>query len=182
MTLPDAPSQTPSGWDGILDPGETIRWQGRPDSGIHLRGRDYAVMAFGLLFGGFALVWMALVWSVGGSFWMFGLLHFAVGVAIVLWPLLGRPYLRRHTWYTLTNQRAFIAANVPLRGKTLKSYPISKDSPLTLEAGTLGSVFFAIERQQKSKSGYRDVRIGFEYIADAREIFGLFRDIQRGAA
>lgn len=170
----------PSGWDGLLDPGEVILWQGRPDGGIHLRIGDYFMMVFGLFLGGFALMWMVLASLAGGLFWMFGLIHFGVGAAILVWPVLGRPYMRRRTWYTLTDQRAFVASDVPVRGKTLKTYPITKNTPLTLQSGNPGSVFFATERR-RTKNGSREMRVGFEHIADAHEVHGLLRDIQRGA-
>ncbi|WP_323769434.1 aspartate carbamoyltransferase catalytic subunit [Antarctobacter sp.] len=181
MTRPVNETPAQSGWDGLLDPGEEILWQGRPDDAIRLRVGDYIMIGFGIVFGGFALVWMALASLAGGFLWMFGLLHFSVGAGVMLWPLLGRPYIRRHTWYTLTGKRAFIATDVPVRGKTLKSYPISADSPLTLKDGDPGSVLFAYEKH-RTKNGYRETHVGFEYITDAREVYGLLRDIQRGAA
>ena len=94
-------------WDGILDPGEKILWQGRPGTRIALTSQDYAIMGVGGVFTGFALYWMAAPFRQGDRFWMFGLLHFSVGLGIALWPLTGAPFIRSRSWYTLTDRRAF---------------------------------------------------------------------------
>lgn len=181
MAVPGKNTPPSYGWDGLLDPGEKILWQGQPDSGIRLRVGDYIMIVFGLFFGGFALFWMVLASAAGGGFWAFGLLHFAVGAGITLWPIFGRPYVRHRTWYTLTNKRAFIASKTPFQGKTLNSYPITAGTSLTLEQGPPGSIFFATERR-RVKNGTREVRVGFEHIENARDVFGKFRTIQRGEA
>ena len=177
MNMQDRAPQ--SGWEGLLDPGETILWQGRPGARIRLGIGDIVLMVFGTFFAGFALVWMALVSGVGGLFWVFGMIHFMVGLGIICWPLLGRPYLRRHTWYTLTDARAFIATELPLKGKQLKSYAITPDNQLTLEDGPPGSVIFASEWRRGKKGSY-ETRIGFHDIDEARKVYGLMRGIQRG--
>ncbi len=45
----------PTGWEAILDEGETVIWQGRPNAGLVFRVRDVATFLFGLVFAGFAL-------------------------------------------------------------------------------------------------------------------------------
>ena len=62
----------PAGWEGILDTGETILWQGRPDGKIVLRPANTATFVFGLAFAGFALFWMIMASTAGGFFWAFG--------------------------------------------------------------------------------------------------------------
>lgn len=167
-----------AGWAGLLDPGEAILWQGRPGTAIRLGIGDIALMVFGTFFAGFALFWMVMASMAGGLFWVFGSIHFMVGLGIICWPLLGRPYLRRHTWYTLTDTRAFIATELPLKGKQLKSYPITSDSHLTLDDGRPGSVIFASE-WRRGKRGSYETRIGFMQIDEARKVYGLMRGIQR---
>lgn len=179
--LPTPPQTPPPGWEGLLDPKERILWQGRPDPVVRIGFGDIGLMVFGTFFAGFALFWMVMASQAGGIFWMFGSLHFAVGMAIILWPVLGRPYLRRHTWYTLTDKRAFIATDVPLRGRRLKSYPITEDTPLTIEDRQPGAIFFASE-WRRGKNGSHETRIGFHNIQDARAVYALMRRIQRGEA
>ncbi|UXX81614.1 aspartate carbamoyltransferase catalytic subunit [Roseovarius pelagicus] len=168
------------GWAGILDPGETILWQDRPDSGFTLRPSQIGITLFGMAFAGFALFWMVMASQAGGGFWMFGLIHFSVGVGIIASALMWGPYRRRHTWYTLTDRRAFIATHLPVVGRRLKSYPITEDSVLDFQSGDLSTIIFHDERK-RGKNGYYTVKIGFERIRDGEKVYRLMRDAQERA-
>lgn len=167
----------PQGWDGILDPGEKILWQGRPDAGFHLHFAHLFFALFGAAFSGFALFWMILAYRKGDYFWTFGLLHFAIGLVIILAGPLGGPFLRRHTWYTLTNRRGFIATDLPLAGRKLKSYPIRPDTPVIFEDGAFSTVLFAVEKSY-TKNGVTTRSVGFHRIPDGRDVLALIRQIQ----
>lgn len=167
-------------WDGILDDGETILWQGRPDGAITLRPANIFTLLFGCVFAGFALFWMAGVFQAGGSFWAFGLIHFSVGVGIIVQALFWDAFRRRRSWYTLTSRRAFIATDLPLMGRRLKSYPITAETTLELIDKTPPSVHFAT-RTKRTKNGSREIPVGFERIADGREVYRQMRDIQTQA-
>lgn len=164
------------GWDGILDEGEVILWQGGPDGRIVFSSANMVSLVFGLFFSGFAMFWMMMARQAGGFFWMFGLLHFSVGLAIALGPIIGGAYLRRHTWYTLTNRRTFVATNTPIQGKTLKSYPINMDTVLEYDAGSPSTIWFTYAPGRDGK-GRR--RVGFERIDDGATVYRLMRDVQR---
>lgn len=172
----------PPGWEGILFPGEEILWQGRPDGVFKLSGMGLFQAIFGIAFAGFALLWMVLAASGPGGFWMFGLIHFSVGLGLsfhgTFWPT----FLRRHTWYTLTDQRAFIATNLPIRGRKLDAYPIDAETDLRMQYSDIPSVWFAhrLVKRQKRR-GYNKVDIGFEQIHDAREVMDMMMEIQRKA-
>ncbi|MGY3437856.1 MULTISPECIES: aspartate carbamoyltransferase catalytic subunit [unclassified Marinovum] len=174
-----ASSDPTSGWDGLLNPGETITWQGRPDPAFALTGGMIVQGVFGLFFAGFAVVWMVLAAGGPSGFWMFGLLHFSVGLGIGAHGLVWPTYRRRHTWYTLTTERAFIATDLPIKGRTLKSHPITADTVLRLEDGTPGSIWFAKEHR-RTKNGSRSVDIGFERIDNPRSVLRQMTEIQRG--
>lgn len=170
----------PPQWRGILDPGETIVWQGRPDQAFSVDAGDIFPALFALFFSGFAVFWMVMASAHGGSFWMFGLIHFSVGIAIFVRSLLGPTWRRQFTWYTLTDRRAFIATDLPLQGKELRSYPITPDSPIRLQGGRLPTVHFARERHVGDKGRHYTVDIGFERIADGDKVMALLREAQRG--
>ncbi len=170
----------PAGWEGILDEDETILWQGRPDTAVTWKWVHLFTGLFGLAFAGFAVFWMFLASSAGGQFWMFGLIHFFVGLAIGIGPPFASAWRRRHTWYTLTDRRAFIASDLPLRGRRLKSYPVDEDTPLDYQPGDPATVYFAHE-MRRTKNGSRRHDIGFERIADGEDVYRLMRDIQRRA-
>ena len=167
-----------SGWEKIFEKDEVIRWQGRPDDRIHFGKRHWPTMVFGFIFAGFALFWMIAASAAGGIFWMFGLIHFSIGLLLAFAPILWEPYRRRNTWYTLTNKHAFIATDLPLFGRKLKSYPITGDMPLELEQEEIPSVYFASEWKRSKNGSYRR-KIGFERIRDGLTVYGLLRDIQR---
>ncbi|PHQ99199.1 MAG: aspartate carbamoyltransferase catalytic subunit [Marinosulfonomonas sp.] len=175
----------PSGWEGILDEGEDIRWQGRPDGGVAWKLSNIPAVLFGLAFSGFALFWMVMAASAGGGMWMFGMIHFAAGIGIGIGPVFWSAYRRRNTWYTLTNKRALIATNLPMRGRKLKSYPITKETPLEFSTGDPASITCATERR-RSKNGSYEVKIGFERIADGKQVYAqvyaMSREIQKEAA
>jgi hypothetical protein len=170
----------PAGWEGILDPGERILWQGRPDGRIVIRGVEWILVAFGAVFAGIALAYMIGMAEAGGP-WPFGLIHFAAGVAVAAGPPLWSAYRRRRTWYTLTDRRAFIATDTRFTGRTLRSWPIRPDTPLMLEDGNPPSLWFGSE-PIRTKRGMSRAPIGFERIADAPAVMALMRGIQRQAA
>lgn len=176
-----------TGWSGLLDRGENILWQGRPSGRVHLGLANIPLMLFGLFFAGFALFWMKMASGAGGNFWMFGLIHFTVGVAIVLFPLLGQPMLRRRSFYTLTNRRAFIGTDLPLTGRRLRSWVISPQTMLELieYPDGLGTVNFALAPstatyRRRRRAGGRS--IGFQRIGDASRVYAMMSKIQKDAA
>ena len=165
-------------WQGILDQGESILWQGRPDGSVTLTIANVATSLFGMAFAGFALFWMIMASQAGGFFWMFGLLHFSVGVGLVAGPMVWSAYRRRNTWYTLTDRRAFIASELPIKGKTLDSFPITEDTILSLKDGPPDSVYFAT-RTRRTKNGSRQVQIGFERIENGTDVYRMMRNVQK---
>jgi hypothetical protein len=173
------PITTDTSWDGILDVRERIIWQGRPDAAISLRLQNYMLAGFGFVFAGFALFWMIVAAGDGGFLWMFGLIHFAVGVGIIFGAIYKSSYVRKRTWYTLTNKRAFIATVLPIRGKRLKSYPVTPETQLDFHDETPASIYFSEDTRRK-KNGTYTVNIGFERIGDGREVYKKLRKIQGG--
>ncbi|WP_375174829.1 aspartate carbamoyltransferase catalytic subunit [Pseudooceanicola sp.] len=176
-------THTGEGWDGILMPSETILWQGRPDPSFQFGVAQAGAAAFGLLFAGFAAVWMLLASTAGGYFWTFGLIHFSVGVGLAFGAFLYPPWRRRHTWYTLTNRRAFIATDLPMAGRKLKSWPIHGDTEITYHDGAQATIHFANDFRQ-TKNGTRKIPIGFERITEGDEVHRLMcqvRDERRAA-
>ncbi|MDR5653372.1 aspartate carbamoyltransferase catalytic subunit [Ruixingdingia sedimenti] len=161
---------TATGWEGILEEGEVILWQGRPDGRFRLHRADAVAGLFGLFFSGFAV------------FWMFGLIHFSAGIGLMAARPVGSWWRRRHSFYSLSNRRAFIASNTPFRGRALRFWDIRPDSVLDLIGSAPQTVLFATEAKRGAKGTETTTRIGFEGIHDGRRVIGLMRDIQRGAA
>lgn len=159
--MTESAAQVPAGWEDILSPGETILWQGRPDSRIAwgdllgMRSLQGAALA------AFAVVWMLQASRVtgvmsqvrvrpdqaeplgglGGYFSYFGLIFLAVGLYTMAGRLVWDAMKRRRTWYTLTDRAAYIATD--LLGRKLDRHELRPDQPLELEDGEPGAVWFA---------------------------------------
>ncbi len=172
-----ATGQLPDGWEGLLDKDERIIWQGRPGGGFEFRIGNAVGAVFGLFFAGFALFWMIMASMAGGFFWMFGLLHFFVGLGIAFGSVFWGAWKRRHSWYTLTDRRAFIATDIPFKGRSLKSYPITAATTLDFVSDDPASIMFARE-MRRGRNGSYEAQVGFERIADAPEVYRMMREIQ----
>ena len=166
----------PDGWEGILDPGERILWQGGPvprPAAPTRTGRN-RVMPFAVI--AFSIFWMIQAMQAGGVLWLFGLLFLYTGVR----ELRRRPNRTQDvlsgTFYTLTDRRAFIATDIGGR-RDLKSYPIGKDTVVELVDGVPGSVYFSTAA---AVDGFHAPgrKIGFELVEDARSVYARIREIQ----
>ena len=168
---PQTEAEPPAAWQGILDPRERIVWQGRPDQGFSRRGREHpAPPLFALFFAGFAVFWMSMAARSGGPFWMFGLIHFSVG--------LGRCSGRRcsapradvaRTWYTLTDRRAFIATDLAFKGRDAQELPDHARHRDQTTGRTAAPRSISPGRRRRGNKGRsHTVPIGFERIVDGR--------------
>ncbi|MCO6384216.1 aspartate carbamoyltransferase catalytic subunit [Oceanicola sp. 502str15] len=178
--------KAPPGWAGLLDDDEEILWQGRASGAITFRGRDIFQSLFGLFFAGFAIFWISMASSMGPPrnapaifhfFPLFGLPFLAIGLHLAFGKYFWDAYVRRHTNYTLTNQRGFIATEV-FGNRKLKSYPLTDN--LVLEQSARGdTLWFASENfTRRNKNGLKRTytrRIGFELIEDGAQVMGLAR-------
>lgn len=166
------------GWDGILFPSETILWQGQPDPTIRRSDLNPREMLFGAFFSGFALFWMAMAAQGGGVMALFGLPFVAIGLRM----LGGAPYgayVRRRTWYTLTNQRAFIARDLPWKRRSLDSFPLTGATVFDYDdAEDLPTIWFTSGYRADATGRVRGKQ-GFERLTDARGVYAQMRDVQR---
>lgn len=182
--LPPPPPATPvpAGWEGLLETGETVLWQGQPDGRIAFRAAHVLPLIFGLAFSGFALFWMIMASMAGGFFWMFGLIHFTVGIGVMAGGPIGGAWKRRRSFYTLTSRRAFIASTSYFGQKSLKSYPITRSTVLDFEEdGALSTIIFHREPWRNSKGHSGTTAIGFERIPEGRKVLTLMRQVQSEA-
>ncbi len=167
------------GWDTILFPGERVIWQGQPDSRIQWRGPGLPFAFFGLAFAGFALFWMVNAFVAGG-FWIFGLFQFFTGVLVALAPLLLGPFIARRTWYSLSSRRAFFASDMPFSGKTLLALDLRPSLSVEFDGQSPGTISFHA-RAEPIVGNQFDSAPAFALIPDARKVYGLIRDIQKGS-
>lgn len=86
---------------------------------------------------------------------------------------------QRHSWSTLTDRKAFVATALPPSGRRLKSWPITRDTVLGIDAKTPKTIVFARE-EVDSGGGVRHTDIGFERVADDQTVHRLIRGSQKG--
>lgn len=186
-----------SGWEGILEPGETVLWQGQPMGDILWRDMISDRLPIGIIFTLFSLAWIGVAFSIvagiEGAFFMAllfplaGLPFLAIGLYMLVGHLWWDAMVRRSTWYTLTDRRAFIATDIFARRK-LQSYPITDMAALELLDGSPGDVIFGTVTHSRrrpvtgpNKSRNRLVTgtrtpIGFRRIPEPRKVWRMIRD------
>ena len=177
---------TAPGWTSVLDSGETILWQGRPDARIAWRDILQIESLGGASFLVFALIWTAgasVATTENGEPVPRSLFLFMVPfVAIGLWLLVGRlawdALVRSRTHYLLTDRAAYIRGGLPLA--RFERFPIHPAMPLTLNDHQPGSVWFAQRTVYRiaPKGGFApsETQVGFRRIPDARNVWRLLRD------
>ncbi len=171
MTRPDA-------WHDLLEPGEDILWQGRPDPRPDWSALNPQRAATGAALSLAALAWIVVAQGDSGPLLpALGLPVLAIGLYQIAGHVLWDSFRRARSWYTLTNRRAFIATDLPLRGRQLRAYPITRDTILTFDNAPLASIGFAFE-PVPMKRGTRMRMLGFERIADGQTVFALIRGVQ----
>jgi len=136
----------------------------------------------GLGITGYALWWAIMVAQDGGNFWRYGLIHLAIGLYFSLGTLIWEQMKTRRVWYTVTNQRALIATNLPLRGHRLRSYEITPDTRLLYTPGKPATIHFASEIRGRRDRSLVTIHTGFERIMDGQAAFHALRDIQQAGA
>lgn len=160
------------GWQGILEDGETILWQGRPEKGVRWLDGLRTNFVMGIVITCFALFWMYEAAKSGTLMWIFGMLFLLLGLKQLAEPTIIPAYIRSRSWYTLTNRRAIIATDMPVRGRQLNSVPITRETEVTFEPGDPGSIFFGpiyVARKQGN---------AFLLIHDAEAVMRLIREVQ----
>lgn len=113
----------------------------------------------------------------GGLFWMFGLLFFGLGVYGLVGIHFWQAFVRRHQYYTLTNQRAIIGTMIFGR-RSLRSYPITRTTEIEFQDfGDTGDIYFAQEETLVDNS-MTIIKIGFEQIENPRQVLAEMRRVQ----
>lgn len=159
--IPHDPTSVPAGWDGVMEPGERILWQGHPLRRIGWRRLAPALLAAAALVGAGAV----LSGLTGG-------LLITAGLGLTGAALWADRRRITGTAFTLSTRAAYIARPHPWRGKRLETYPITAEMPLRLTGGDkAGGVVFATRTR-----GTKTEEIGFQGILDAPEVFAILRN------
>jgi hypothetical protein len=189
----------PEGWEGILAPGETILWQGRPDGRVIWGDVLQFPSLFGLIFAGMAWGWLqgvrwmaaSMTGGTGGLivFELVGGLFIAVGAYMVIGRIVVGAFLRRRTWYTLTNRAAYLATEVfgkrQLRRIGIAEMNMLVHSPIEPDTIWLRREVSVNRYHRHGPQGRRGARVrtstrhfGFEHIADVDAVRRLLVDLR----
>lgn len=169
-------------WARILEPGERVIWQGRPDPGLRFDGFAPGTTVFGLAVAGFALffTWQGLGAVASGPlgilFPVAGIAFLGVGLNLAGGRFFLDAWMRRHTTYSLTNRRAFIATEAFGR-RRLRAFPIDASTVVDLVDGPLQSVGFRGARTALSAP-----RASFDGLADGQAVLALMERVKAGTA
>jgi hypothetical protein len=171
-----------------LDRGERKLWAGVPRQGIVLRAGDAFLIPFSLLWGGFAVFWEASVVRTGASlfFMLWGIPFVLMGAYITVGRFWVDAWRRARTTYAVTSDRIIISSGGI--APTSKSLNLRTLSDVTLQerpdgTGTItfgAAPAFAGMFGGSSWPGVSPVP-SFEMIPDARRVYAVVRDAQRGS-
>ncbi len=128
---------------------ERLLWQGRPRSGIRLRGSDVFLIPFSLLWGGFAIFWESMALfaipknnAVAWLFPLFGIPFVLFGLYFIFGRFILDKKIRDGTEYAVTSRRAIIVSGFftrKVRSINLQSTP---EITLTERADRSGTITF----------------------------------------
>jgi len=181
-------------WEALLEPGERLLWQGRPDPGFHLNWRHAVLAVLGA-----AVLVLSLSLAVqataglrdgaegAGSALAAAAAGAALGLGCMVGPGLNDMLRRRGTSYALTDRRALIETDY--LGTGLVAWPITADSPVWRGGGRPAGAFFALYRRadphvllRPSRRAASLIPVGFERIAEVDDVLELLQAIREGRA
>ena len=178
-----------------LNSGERLLWKGRPRGGIRLRGMDFFLIPFTLLwagfafFSGFAAFRQAL--QRGSPAWP-ALIPIVPFVVVGLYILIGRFFvdamMRARTEYGLTNRRAIIVSG--FFSSNVKSVDLRATPEILLSerhdgSGTItfGATPFGWWMQRSPWGfGSSSATPSFEMIEDVRSVYKIIDQIRAAKA
>jgi hypothetical protein len=138
-----------------LLPGETIQWTGRPNPSVVFHPEDAFMIPFSLMWGGFAIFWLLGASGIANIFskppdrpfqW-FGVIWGTPFVVVGQYMIWGRfvyaSWLKKRTYYAITNRRALIVAD-GLRGRnvTATSFGTLPTIDKRVRSDGIGSIAF----------------------------------------
>ncbi|MBN1618995.1 PH domain-containing protein [Candidatus Dojkabacteria bacterium] len=191
------------GINAVLDPGETIIWEGKPKSRLYMLANNFPVLMFGCFWLLFTLIWEATAIGIGtvaniktvgdsldavpqivsSGFPCFGIPFVLVGIFLVLSPLIGFLSYKNIKYY-ITNKRVIMASG--LIGVDYKFidfdqiHNISVNVGLmdkTLGGGNTGSISIFSGEFEQSKNGIYAKNDFFLGIENPYEIVRLLKDV-----
>ncbi len=167
--------------------GEKIVWYGPPAQGWLLTGRDWLLIPFSLLWGGFAVFWESTVLATNAPFFMkmWGVPFVLIGLYLVAGRFLLDAWIRRRMCYAVTDKRVLILRSGPFAKFSALSLDRLPDANLSEGADGRGTIRFGTSTPDWAGRGWSSWTPALDPtpqligIEDARKVFD---HIQRAGA
>ena len=183
----EAAATLPPDLTALLDPDETILWQGHPPTKLFLFSKsDVFLVPFSLVWAGFAVPGSisTFLWPKSLVELPFALLFLVAGIYFSIGRFFISQRMRKKTVYCVSNKRAFIAT-YGISGR-IDSKPLHPSLAIALEPSEPGSItlgdpalFFPRGYGMGIWSG-NDGSFTFRKISDASKVYALIRSVQSG--
>ena len=180
---------TGESWQDFLSPGERLLWQGAPEPGIYDIGKRLLLSAFGTPFLGGGVMCLAFsllslgsgegMASIGLGLFLavFALPFLAVGLYLVALQWIEAMQTHKRIRYALSDRAGYVARRYWRR--TLEVFPILPQTAVELaERRGVFTVWLHTRRQHDGDGDTTTEKLGFENIAEGREVFAIIRGLQ----
>lgn len=119
-----------------LTPGESVLWKGRPEKGHWFTSQDIFMIPFSIMWCGFAIFWETTAIMSGAPvfFCLWGIPFVCVGLYLVVGRFFWSAYMRKRTFYVITNKKI-----IRLRGKRIDMLDGKTMPPMHMTANADGS-------------------------------------------
>ena len=172
---------------GHLLPGERVIWSGAPARGLLFTSRDWLLIPFSLLWGGFAVFWEASVLRKGAPwfFALWGVPFVLLGLFMIAGRFLADAWLRGRTLYALTDQRILVSRSTPFARFTAISLDLLPSAELTQLSAGRGTLRFGPPMSAWGRNGFAvwmpslDPAAQFIAIDDAERVFAQIQQAIR---
>ncbi len=136
---------------GCLMAGESVLWRGKPGQGHVFTAYDLYLVPFSLMWGGFALYWELAVIAADGPFFMklWGIPFVLVGLYMIAGRFFVQQYMRKRTYYAITNYRV-----MQFRGNKLTSLNRNTIPEIHMTMHRDGSGTIVFDRYRRGRSRY----------------------------
>jgi hypothetical protein len=169
-----------SRFSGLLLDREHVIWSGAPAKGLLFTARDWFLIPFSLIWGGFAVFWEATVInkSAPGFFVLWGVPFVLLGLFFIVGRFIADAWLRNSTRYALTNQRVLIDRSGRFARFTALYLDGLPNIELVRESNGRGTLRFGQPTSMWGRNGFAywmpslDPTPQFIAIDDAEHVFG----------
>lgn len=157
--------------------GEYILWKGRPEKGNIFTGQEVVMLPFSVIWLAFSVYWEMTALQSGVSWFLvlWGIPFVAVGIYLLVGRFFMTAYLRRRTFYVITNKKIIIRRGNRICMYEGRNLPSAETVIHKNGCGTLkfGQTFY-------TRNGYRNgTAFMIENVADVAQVQNAVNSMDR---